>query len=207
MADQLLLKQGEKAGHMRGVGAFLRIGVGIAVASCSGRTDSTSASADWDAGPVDQPDAAPCVPLGAVTLTMLPPSGTHPPHCIYSGTTTPLGPSWFQIQTTTGQTIPTSTACASACSSSCDVGGCVQGVQAVTVGPSGISGQWDGRIHPPSMCTSQFVQVSCFETACAPAGHYVARMCAFECDNAGIAFCTQGEFDYPGTPPLTGTLP
>jgi hypothetical protein len=116
-----------------------------------------------------------------------------------------LSATWFQIETPTAELLPTSTSCATACSS-CDAVTCVAGVPIVGLGPDGVTRQWDGRVHPHSMCTTQSLQVPCFETGCAPAGHYIAQMCAFECVG-GNTVCTKVGFDYPGTPQVTGTLP
>ena len=69
----------------------------------------------------------------------------------------------------------------------------------------------------PSTCGNH---VSCLEAAFAPAGHYVARMCAtpgdlrtadggFEptCTATGPIECVDVPFDFPGPSPVVGTLP
>ena len=76
---------------------------------------------------------------------------------------------------------------------------------------------WDGSIYPTSTCGNN---VSCYQPGFAPAGHYVAKMCATPgtlktaangitstCTATGPVECVDVPFDFPGASPVVGTLP
>jgi hypothetical protein len=76
---------------------------------------------------------------------------------------------------------------------------------------------WDGATHSTSTCGNN---VSCYQPGFAPAGHYVARMCATPgnltpadgsvrstCTATGPVECVDVPFDFPGPSPVVGTLP
>ena len=62
--------------------------------------------------------------------------------------------------------------------------------------------------------------MACYQPGFAPAGHYVARMCATpgtittadggfpsKCTATGAVECVDVPFDFPGSSPIIGTLP
>jgi hypothetical protein len=76
---------------------------------------------------------------------------------------------------------------------------------------------WDGTSTVPSTCGQQ---VACSQQDAAPAGQYVARMCATPgnvtrddggpvttCTATGPTECTDVPFDFPHPSPVIGTLP
>ena len=76
---------------------------------------------------------------------------------------------------------------------------------------------WDGASATASTCGNN---VACYQPAFAPAGRYVARMCATPgtlmtadadlfstCAATGSLECVDVPFDFPGPSPVVGTLP
>jgi hypothetical protein len=76
---------------------------------------------------------------------------------------------------------------------------------------------WDGTSVTPATCGNN---VACYQPGHAPAGHYVARMCATPgtittadggfpstCTATGSIECVDVPFDFPGPSPVVGTLP
>lgn len=76
---------------------------------------------------------------------------------------------------------------------------------------------WDGLSYTGSTCGNG---MGCYQPGFAPAGHYVARMCATPgnlttadggfpttCGATGLIECVDVPFDFPGASPVVGTLP
>jgi hypothetical protein len=85
------------------------------------------------------------------------------------------------------------------------------------LGPSGAQRMWDGTFFAQSSKCG--ATNSCYDTSCAPAGHYVATMCGYpnQGGDASIPPCSPGmtptcvdvDFDWPppaGSPDVSGTL-
>lgn len=70
-----------------------------------------------------------------------------------------------------------------------------------------VSRSWDATLFPPGHCgTSQTACV--MDRACAPAGQYVAHMCARHApDLQEQVTCVDVPFDLPAAGPVVGTLP
>ena len=75
---------------------------------------------------------------------------------------------------------------------------------------------WDGSSYATSTCGNK---MTCYQPIIAPAGHYVAKMCATPgnittvdggfpttCTATGPDECIDVPFDFPGPSPVVGTL-
>jgi hypothetical protein len=113
-------------------------------------------------------------------------------------------------------------ACTTTCSgTTCQFQICPLGA-AACVAPRGIAFtggklDWDGTIYTMSTCG---MSTSCYAPSHAPAGKYVARMCATpgtlstpdggfatNCTASGPTECVDIQFEYPGPTPVVGHLP
>jgi hypothetical protein len=154
---------------------------------------------------------------GSVTLRLVIPAGRS--FCDQSSTCG--GTSHITILNNAGQpvgiSIPScSTICSAACTPvPCPLIACIQ--EGVAVKTTEL--QWDGSSYSTSTCGNR---MTCYQPGFAPAGHYVARMCATPgniangdggvpslpvCTASGPVECVDVPFDFPGPSPIVGTLP
>ena len=189
------------------------------LASCSSTTSSSTSGAD--AGAHDA--GAPGVCGGSLTGGELGPTLTFvmkAPGGYCAGRPSGCDATWLSILDADGHALPLSSNCTAECSS-CEPLGCPAICPIPSPVPSeGASGAWEGRIFAPSTCTmAQGGSLSCVDPQCAPAGTYVARMCAFPgkggdagsepCDLASNdvkVTCVDVPFEWPSSGPITGTI-
>ncbi|HEY4014485.1 MAG TPA: hypothetical protein VGM06_14185 [Polyangiaceae bacterium] len=103
------------------------------------------------------------------------------------------GGTWLTI-TSAGdptQTFPFQHGCAADCSA-CQPVACPAVCPAgAMLGDAGAEITWDGTYYPPSQCGAQ--GLSCLDTLCAPAGDYVAQICAY----SPSPTCSAVDFTWP----------
>jgi hypothetical protein len=147
---------------------------------------------------------------GSVTLRLVLPSGQS--FCDRCG-----GITHITILGGVGQTLETgvpscSTTCSSCAPTLCPAVACLPRAL-----PTTNDFTWDGTSNTGSTCGAH---VTCFQPGAAPAGRYVARMCATPgvatpadggfvstCTPSGPIQCIDVAFDFPGPSPVVGTLP
>jgi hypothetical protein len=170
------------------------------------------ATAPGDAGTDTRSDGG---SSGSVTLRLVIPTSRS----FCDQTTGCSGIAHITILDTAGQTLGLvvpwcSTICSTACTPSpCPAFACFN--QGVPVETGDLT--WDGSSYAGSMCGNN---MACYQPAFAPAGHYVAHMCATPgnlttadggfpstCTATGSQECVDVPFDYPGPSPVVGTLP
>jgi hypothetical protein len=97
------------------------------------------------------------------------------------------GAAWLEVQDAAGQAVWLSQSCAMASCSECQQSGCPTNCPQSTPFPEdGVAIQWNGvRWTGGQTCGATNLQ--CVTPACAAAGSYTARFCAFELPGAGGA--------------------
>ncbi len=102
----------------------------------------------------------------------------------------------------------------------CEQTGCPANCPQPNLVPAGgLRSQWSGKLFDSLQCQSpsEGRAIACLEPRCAPAGKYVAKFCAFRGGDAGLSVCseysssvpqtcTEVEFTYPTTAPVTAKL-
>jgi hypothetical protein len=174
----------------------------ILVVSCGGKTE---------------PSAGGRCGLGEVHFTMLPFEGAD--YVTASSGESPTG--WLTIASSAGDAIPFELTCLNR-SWSCSPCGRKQCLSVVisSVPPAGLGFTWDGSTYPSvanSTCNRIGTDESCTAPECAPAGSYVAHICAlpglygpdctsYPCPDTSV--CTTVEFALPAAgDDLVATLP
>ena len=128
---------------------------------------------------------------------------------------------WLTVQRADKTPVQIDTSCVAACGA-CEPVGCPGNCpQPSPVPKTGATKTWlNGRIFTDKKCNSKAGggSIPCSEPACAPAGKYIAHMCAFRAGDAGAGngcsaeaatpaqICTDVEFDFPTTSPVKGTV-
>jgi hypothetical protein len=152
---------------------------------------------------------------GSVTLRLVIP----PSHSFCDQTTGCGGTSHISILNGAGHELGLSTPwCSTICSSTCRPSPC-PGIACFPQGEAVKTSEfpWDGSSYGTSTCGNK---MACYVPEVAPAGHYVARMCATPgnlttadggfpstCTATGPVECVDVPFDFPGPSPIVGTLP
>jgi hypothetical protein len=132
-------------------------------------------------------------------------------------------PSHIEIMTADGKlvsTVPPSCGIFCGLNATCDSKVCPPLACALPHGVAftGESIQWDGTIYTSGLCG---VDTTCTGTRTAPAGNYIAHMCATHgtlstadggvatptCTTTGATKCVDVPFMYPGATPVVGHLP
>lgn len=130
-------------------------------------------------------------------------------------------PTWLTILDGKGATLAHASSCATSCGDCQPVGCPANCPQPSTLPADGVRETWDGRIFTANTCKNGGDgELSCFDLNCAPAGHYIARMCAFRVEGDGGVgpnacsglsssqkpTCTDVPFDWPTSATVRGTL-
>jgi hypothetical protein len=126
--------------------------------------------------------------------------------------------SHITILTREGKPVPTEhPSCVGMCTASCVAVSCPVGGACLLTGVAltGAELTWDGSTYPTSTCGGG---VACYRSTFAPAGKYIARMCATPgklgkpadsppvCDATGAPSCVDVVFAYPTSGVVEGTL-
>jgi hypothetical protein len=176
----------------------------LSFAACSGGGSGAPDGSSGDGSP----------PSGTVTLRLIIPSGrSFCDQADFCG-----GIAHITILNAAGQPVGTTIPwCSTICSAACQPSPC-PGIACI---PQGIAVttselQWDGSSYKTSTCGNK---MTCYQPLKAPAGHYVARMCATPgtistpdgggqptCTPTGPVECVDRPFDFPGPSPIEGML-
>lgn len=143
-------------------------------------------------------DGAAC-PSGAITFALRASEGTF---CV--GAQDSCSHDWISLVTGDGSAVVIDEPCVTRCDS-CEPIACPASCAAPTpLGPAGVQRTWSGTAFRSSTCGAG---EACVEPTCAPAGQYVARMCAFReeapgegggfCSAAPTPTCVDVAFDWP----------
>jgi hypothetical protein len=120
------------------------------------------------------------------------------------------GTLWLTLQSADGGPVPIAVPASLPMCSECGGGG-----GPIGSGCSGLSGNagtglslvWDGTVMSRSTCTIPPNTFDCYDSACAPAGHYLAHMCASSPPFSSPATCVDVPFSYPTGDTIEGALP
>jgi hypothetical protein len=208
-------------GRMLGTAARRALALSLAGAlGCGGATLSPSSDAASDVGashgsPVsDGPDGASACLTGTVNFSLRAAAGNTTPYCLGApGSCTEL---WVSILTADGATtLSLVYGCVPDCSS-CQPVACPLICAAPSMlGAAGAQKSWDGTFVEHLTCGAA---VACTRPACAPAGDYIARMCAYAakpgaalaCLGASTPTCIDVPFTWPppsGASSVEGVIP
>jgi hypothetical protein len=156
-----------------------------------------------DAGDVD---SAAC-PVGQVSFVFHRASGAEANYCV--GAPSSCSHDWLSIMGPGDSSFPIDKPCQTECST-CEPIGCPASCAAPTaMKPEGEQRTWNGTYYAASTCGNGS---ACAGPACAAAGRYTARMCAYAESDMGLSSpfcnavqtptCVSIDFDWP---PATGS--
>jgi hypothetical protein len=187
-----------------GSGSPLKPGGTAATGGSAGSAGSGGADGSADIGRTDGAS------LGTVTVRLIIPAGRS--FCDRCN-----GGLRVTILDAAGQPVETyAPSCSTSCAS-CELTSCPAVPCFPSMLPATNDTTWDGTMAMASTCGKH---LACSQPEAAPAGHYVARMCATPgdlttadggfpatCTATGSMECVDVPFDLPGPSPVVGTLP
>ena len=152
---------------------------------------------------------SPCQ-IASITFELRPATGHAGDYCV--GAADACNGTWLSITAPDGTALAIDQGCVTACDA-CQPIAC----PALCVAPSrltadGVTQDWLGSAFMPSTCAGSTL---CAERSCAPAGRYVAHMCAYadtgprdgpSCSSAAAPTCTDVPFDWPPSGPGQATV-
>lgn len=171
--------------------------VGLLVLSCSSKTKTDGGITDGQSCQQDAVVFRLEAPTGAMWFAVESGQDCAPP-------------SWLSVRDVAGGEIaignPTEHCCTLAECADCSFGHVVCPAASTTPAVP-VSRSWDATMFPLDHCGTS--QTACaMERACAPAGQYVAHMCAYHIPNSSEQMtCVDVPFDLPAAGPVVGTLP
>jgi hypothetical protein len=193
-------------GGAAGTGGVTNVGGAGGMAGTSGGMGAAGGAAGAGGGTVD---AGACVDSTVTFQFKAPGGGTW---CLGQGCST----QWLSIRDSSGKSLVLSNYCSSTCEA-CQMVGC----PAICAMPqpmpaAGTTTTWNGAVFSSGTCGSN--AMSCLDKRCAPAGKYVAVMCAAAVSSeAGDLLCAntfdvkptcvEVPFDYPSSASVVGTIP
>ncbi len=174
----------------------------IAVAACTG---SNAVLGPGDAGSDAGGDAGVC-PQGSVLFQLT--AANPDAHCIGAPNSCTLD--WLSLRNANGDDVVIDAPCTADCAT-CEPVGCPAYCAIPTrMTAAGVQRTWDGTYYAAGTCGG----MTCALRSCAPAGRYVAKMCAYPdlssggaggvCSPSPAPRCVDVAFDWP--PPSTGIV-
>jgi hypothetical protein len=200
---------GSVSGQVDGSGSGGQAGAG----TDAGGGASGTAAASGTSGAAGAAGAS-----GTITFELVLPAGK--PFCDQWSMCALAAPSHLEILTAAGQALTLAAPlCADRCGSPCQITACppLACVAAFGTVLTGAEAPWDGTTYTDGTCPS--TGNSCTARTHAPAGSYVARMCATpgtlnppdgglaQCAATGPVECVDVPFTYPGPSPVVAHLP
>jgi hypothetical protein len=166
--------------------------------------DASDGSQGSDGDAAETPDAPPGCLVGTVTFDLRPAAGSPKTYCLGAPGSCVGG--WLSILTADGsESLSLVHGCVPDCSDCQPVSCPLVCVAPLALGDAGVHLSWDGRFVEHLTCGAS---VACAHPACAPAGHYVARMCGYSelaeassmtptCQGSPTPTCTDVPFAWP----------
>jgi hypothetical protein len=182
-------------------------------AGAGGSTHGTGGMGGGAAGGAGQPNIA-CT-VGTTQFHIVAANGTD--YCVHPSCGMPdVGASpAVSVKPVGGKTMPLSGPCVYTCECLFHACTCPDPQRL----GSGQTFAWDGTYLTSQTCAGTGVAVGCYDKQCAPAGKYVATICAYRAPEdagangcpvvvgAAAPTCVNVPFDYPSTVPVEATLP
>jgi hypothetical protein len=187
--------------------------IALALTACGGATvpegnaggsgaagSAGSGGGGAEAGPVG------CT-VGSVTFELIAAGAPAVEYCTGKN----CGTEWLAIKSASGQELQITHPCMSDCTSCRQEGCALLCALPQPLKPEGVRQEWDGTFFTPGTCGQGDM---CANPNCAPAGKYVATMCAGVKNNPDAMFCETDpnqqcvdvEFGYPTTDVVRGTI-